>query len=707
MPVESRTNSTTARFSILALLVCLLTLAVFFRDFFQSGCNGIAGDVGDNRFVIAILEHWRAVFHGEASFTSPNFFWPERGVLGYSESLFLLSLPYIAGRSAGLDHYLAFEITFIVFKAAGFFAMLWLLRSMARVSRAVALIGAVLFTLSNLYYVSMGHAHLVTVAFTPLIAGLACSAWRAYGSGRLRAAHAYGAACAIVTALVLFTSFYIGWFTILTAGSCVAVAALVQILIQKSVTPVSDWLRAAFARRWLFGSAGLVFAGAMIPFLVTYVPTLRNTGGRTFSENLLYSTRPIDLLNVGPRNFVWGRLLKSVLAHPFTAGERMAGWPPIVLLLTIGGGVAGAAKLSERERRDTARYGTQVVVFGASFLGLWVLTVRVGRWSLWWLIFKAVPGGSAIRVPARLNFVLNVLLVLSACLIFEQLRYRRGRIPRLIFPVLGVLLVAEQINITHTHVIDRTAENAILARVKRPPVACSSFAFTAPARTRRPFPDQIDAMLVARGLNLPTINGYSGWLPQDWNFPIFDKDYLDHARRWAFIKNVEQGLCGLDLRDGSWSTIASLDRTYRLGDTIDFRKGGNATNFEGQGWGGPEPWGAWTVGDRSVLALQLPSPPTSDLAISIEAEAFTPPQRSRADETLLVNGSVAAHWSITSQEPVLRTQVRLPAGLLRSGVVRIEFINHDPRSPADLGLSADDRKISLGIHTLRVDAATR
>jgi len=40
-------------------------------------------------------------------------------------------------------------------------------------------------------------------------------------------------------------------------------------------------------------------------------------------------------------------------------------------------------------------------------------------------------------------------------------------------------------------------------------------------------------------------------------------------------------------------------------------------------------------------------------------------------------------------------------------VVRIEFINHDPRSAADFGLSLDDRKISLGIHTLRVDATAR
>jgi hypothetical protein len=273
--------TTTTRFTILALLVCLLTLIIYFRDFFQSGFDSIAGDTSDNRFVIAILEHWRAVFHGLVPFTSPNFFWPERGVLGYSESLFLFSLPYAIARSGGFDPYLAFEIALIVFKAAGFFSMLWLLRSVMGLSRPVALMGSVLFTLSNLYYVSAGHSQLVTVAFTPLIVALACAAWRAYGNGRLPVAHAHGVACGILTALVLFTCFYIGWFTILTAVVCIAIATLIQIVRQRSFTPVSGWLQAAFARRRLFGIAALVFAVAILPFLFTYVPTLKNTGGRS------------------------------------------------------------------------------------------------------------------------------------------------------------------------------------------------------------------------------------------------------------------------------------------------------------------------------------------------------------------------------------------------------------------------------------------
>jgi hypothetical protein len=711
-PGAVQANPTSIGFSVVAVLVCLLSLAVFFRQFLESHFNLIAGNVGDNRLYIAILEHWRAVIHGRAPLTSPNFFWPERGVLGYSDSMFLMALPYVIGRAIGLDYYVAFEAAFIVFKAIGFFSMLWLLRSVVRVSRPVALIGAVLFTVSNLYFVSMGHVQLATVAFTPLVAGLACAAWREYGCGRILVARGYSVACGILAALVLFTSFYIGWFMILAAAGCIVIAALTCAIEHRSVAPVFAWLREAFARRLLFGVAALVFVVAIVPFLVTYLPTLKNTGGRSFVESLVYGARPVDLLNVGPGNWMWGHALEPVWSrwegNPVGVHERVRGWPPVILLLTMGGGLVSFIEVWGADRTGAAQHREQllIAVFGSSFLCLWVLSIHVGSWSLWWLVFKLVPGSSAIRVPTRLNLVLNVLLVLSACLILERLRNRRNRFGRALFPGLAVLLVAEQINATPAHAIDRAAEHAILDHIQRPPSGCLSFAFTAPAQAQRPsFANQIDAMLVARAVNLPTINGYSGWAPLGWSLVTFDNDYFEHALKWASAKHIGQGLCGLDLRDGSWTTGLPENDAYSLGEQLDFRTNGNAPHFEGAGWGDPEPGGSWTVGGHSVLQLELPKPPTSDVILSIEAHAFTPPQRNRFDDALVVNGRVAAQWSITDHEPLIQRQVRLPVDLIPSRVVHIEFVNHDPRSPADLGLSGDTRKVGLALETFRLDSA--
>jgi len=89
-----------------------------------SGFDSIAGTRDDCLLFIALVEHWYYVFLGNVpDFTSPNFFAPVRGVLGYSDALFLLSVPYAILRAFGLDRFLSFEFVLIGTRALGFAAM--------------------------------------------------------------------------------------------------------------------------------------------------------------------------------------------------------------------------------------------------------------------------------------------------------------------------------------------------------------------------------------------------------------------------------------------------------------------------------------------------------------------------------------------------------------------------------------------------------
>ena len=107
--------------TLLPLIACVGAVIWFFRDFFQFGFDRVAGDIGDNRFIIAILEHWRHVSLGQiADFTSPIFFYPEKGVLGSSEALFLFAIPYTIARAIGADMPLSFQLTLIALKVIGF-----------------------------------------------------------------------------------------------------------------------------------------------------------------------------------------------------------------------------------------------------------------------------------------------------------------------------------------------------------------------------------------------------------------------------------------------------------------------------------------------------------------------------------------------------------------------------------------------------------
>lgn len=696
-------GSRSGSFRWLASLICILALAFFFRQFIGSKFTLIDGNLGDNRLVITILEHWRAVFHGQASFRSPNFFWPEQGVLGYSEGMFLLFLPYVVGRSIGLDPYLAFEITLIVFKAIGFVSMLWLLRSFLAVTRPVALVGAALFTISNLYFVSAPHGHLMTVALIPLLLCLGCAAWRANEGRRTSEAYIYSSLFGLLLALVLFTSFYIGWFTIF-AGGLVALSTIVLKMSHvRDISPLREMAQRGRAKAPLIAVSAIVFSVAIVPFLLTYLPTLKNTGGRSFEETLFYTAQPVDLINIGQSNWMWGRLLDTVLTQSgvkaMVPSETERGWPPVTLLFFAAGVLVSARRRCDFTRKRTGQFNPWFLLatLGLACVVGWLLSIKVHELSLWWLVFKFIPGGAAIRVPARFNFVLNILVDVVVCLLLNELRKRsKGA-----FWVVALLLVGEQINSLPVHQIQRTAETALFERTHRPPSVCSSFFLAEPASSDRPwYANQIDAMIVARMYDLPTVDGYSGWNPAGWNLRNVDNETINNVRAWALSHKVDAGICGLDLRNGSWTRFDFKTASYVPGSVIDFRLGGNANVYKTEGWGQAEPGGSWTLGGHSVLLLNLPSTPDSDFVMTFTAHAFLLATRPAFAERIRINGREVSNWTVAN--PQFQKRLDLPRALLRSQKVEIEFVDEDPRSPAELGYSIDSRKLGLAIETLTI-----
>jgi hypothetical protein len=207
-------------------------------------------------------------------------------------------------------------------------------------------------------------------------------------------------------------------------------------------------------------------------------------------------------------------------------------------------------------------------------------------------------------------------------------------------------------------------------------------------------------MLIARMYDLPTLNGYSGWVPPDWNLDRFGNNYLFNIKQWVFANHVQHGLCGLDLRNGSWTSVDFAPQLYLPGSMIDFRIRGNSDLYEAGGWGTQEDGGSWTLNDRSTLLLQLPASPGSDLLLSFKAHSFLAPVRPHFRETLQVNGIAVADWSITNSQ--IDERVRLPRAILGSNLVKIEFIDPDPQSPAGLGLSTDGRRLGLALERLKI-----
>jgi hypothetical protein len=720
-PVRSESDT---RCTLGVMVAYLLTgagvVSVFFREFITSHFNRIAGNVGDNRFLIVILEHWLAVLHGQAPFRSPNFFWPQPDLLGFSEAIFLYAVPYMFLRSLGVDQYLSFEMVLIGLKILGFFGMVWLLRSFMRLSTPVVLLGATLFTISNIYYISIGHSQLISVGFVPLLCCLGLRYWQECKAGRVGRGNRYLFFAAGLLGLVFFTSYYIAWFTVFGLVVITLTGLVGRLIVRRNLPSTRQpvGVPKVLSAEQLPGLAvaGLIFVSMLIPFFMTYLPALRTTGGRPYSEAVLYQWEAMDVINVGPSNWVWGKPLEPLITKLRTrpgAGEKERGWPPVILVVCIGTTAWALVKVIRPLRKKSGLVDSQWVnaaLLGTSTGILWLVSIQFRGHSLWWLVFHFFPGGAAIRAPSRIVHLLNIGVVIVVCLAVEKFAAKTAkRMKWAVVGLCGMALVCEQINTGRFHEVDRSQEMASIALIPAPLVDCKAFLATVPLSVDRPsYAHQIDAMLIARKYGVPTINGYSGWFPAGWDFFNLDTEYLSRAEHWARMKGVTDGLCGANLRTGEWSHINLTDQlAYEPGSLIDFHSGGNSLGFEGEGWGTNEAGGTWTVGSRSVLFLNLTAVPQSDLILDLEAHAFTPSQRRQFEETLLVNGTHVTDWKITEGESLIKRRVQVPRELVNGGSMRLEFVNHDPRSPADLGLSTDTRKIGLAIHTLRLRSSNR
>jgi hypothetical protein len=168
-----------AEFVLAAGLLFALGFSRMFRRWLFDDFDGILGDQGDARILIALLEHWYRSFSGNWSdWLNPPLFYPVRGALGFTDAYLLYAVGYTPLRLAGVDHYTAFMLVMATLSAIGFFGFMRLAIAEFRVSAASAAVGALLFAFAHMMAFKMGHAQSYCAMLLPLIAHLTATAFK-------------------------------------------------------------------------------------------------------------------------------------------------------------------------------------------------------------------------------------------------------------------------------------------------------------------------------------------------------------------------------------------------------------------------------------------------------------------------------------------------------------------------------------------------
>ena len=517
MTVQGAPSKPAWRGLALVTLTCAAALLLVFRRVIASGFDLGFSDRADGIIEISILEHWRNVLAGASTWNVTNYFYPYPATLGYNDGYFLYGLVYAFWRLFA-DPFLADTLNLATFKTIGFFAAYLLVARSLRWGRGAGLLVAFLFTNANGLMVQAGHAQLQSIALLPVAMLLAVAIPRAEREGRRMAACAAAASLALLLAAWLFTAFYMAWFTIFFG----ALFAVCWAVASGRWRPMA-LLRVIVRHHLVIEVGGIVFAIAVIPFLTVYLPKARETGGQAYQAALHYLIRPLDPINVGTSNYVWGWLIRS-LGAGMTDGEHNTGLPLLLFAL----GVAAVWQAIVRRRAiGGAPVDPAFRAFAAAILLCWLLAIRIGPWSAWALVYELVPGAKGMRVVLRFQLFLILPVLLLVVGAWRGLARDWMRRRPFLLAGLVALLIAEQFGNDVPVAVSRSLDGAALWSIPAPPKDCASFYVVTARRGEPPYidaehealyPHNVDAMLLAEQWRLPTVNGFSTFQPPDWDF---------------------------------------------------------------------------------------------------------------------------------------------------------------------------------------------
>ena len=158
----------------------------------------------------------------------------------------------------------------------------------------------------------------------------------------------------------------------------------------------------------------------------------------------------------------------------------------------------------------------------------------------------------------------------------------------------------------------------------------------------------------------------------------------------------------LKVNEGSQINPAiSNDRLTRIGERIDLSRFGKYSRvYLGGGWSVPENWGVWSLDKQASLTLPLPA--STPKKLIIDTQAFIGGVQSSQDVEIWINGASQAKATLNKRFGN-EIEVPLPAAVLKSERLKVDFVFPTAVSPKTLGIGIDERPLALGLEAVRYD----
>jgi len=554
----------------------LLSLFINYHSYLTD-FNLVPGDRGDTRLVVFTLEHWFNVFRGQEAFYSLHMFYPDRLPLAYADGLFLFAIPYAVFRILGLDYFTSYQILLAFMTALGYGAWVVLLRRALKLETGFAVLGAILLTSLNSLQFQADIGKMTAIHIYPVLLGLLWGFIRTDIKAGWRAMLSL-AGFAAGLGLLFFTSYYPAWFFLFTLALFGLVSLGAAAIAEGVRPPLGRIIGFVGLHRWSLLAGIVAFGASLIPFAVTYGPLIQSKSIRGFDLVLEFTPTLRDMVNVSALNYVWSPILQS-MGFEFRNREVQMGSPLLVLLVFVVAAIALTVRVHRSGWGWASAKERFLLLLSATAAVLVVISLKFDGFSLWYLVYRFVPGASALRALARVLMMVDMIVIVVAIHGLQELhkRLRQGGrsnagFVNAAYAILAAVLVAEQVNGT-TFRLDKAGQLAFMQRYEAPETNCTAFFINNAESVDLPFGYyHLDAMMISMHLGIPTVNGYSGFEPHEaFTLIPWGAEYKYRILDWLRLQKATKDICELDYRSGVFRAV-DVDAEFSAAQQ-DFRAG--------------------------------------------------------------------------------------------------------------------------------------
>lgn len=472
------------------------------------------GDLADGRFNAVILEHLFGWVSGRwEDLWSPGFFYPNQGALAFSDNHFGSALPYLLLRWLGLTREEAFSSWYVIGCSLNFVVSYIVLRKL-HFSIFAASAGAFVFSFSLPALAQSGHAQLTYRFAIPL------AFYEFWNVVNKRKINALGF-LAFWVCVQFYCSIYLGMFLIylLTASIIASMPLLKNNFIRDLI---QSWSGLKNSSKISFISLINASAIALFYLLQKYQEVASSygfKGSKWEAQQMLPRLESYLVADQSPLSSFIGSWFNEI---PYRSEHQMF-FGIGVSTLFIFGCLIPWFKYFSRNRPFAQSQNAVGKVAIFSFLILFLLTLKFGvgggRLASAYEYLFAIPGILSIRAVTRMVLVLGLPVAIIVALASDSLLSRiqqTSYLKQLFVGILIAILLGIEViffinyNTPYTTWAKRKSDlTAFLPSTILP----NSILFINHHGSDPWYMTEVDAMVIAQDLGIPTINGYSGNFP--------------------------------------------------------------------------------------------------------------------------------------------------------------------------------------------------